>query len=151
GGAYYVLARLYTYNYGVDPSGRGEVKQRTFGPRMDPDNSIAVSGTVTGDEVGFSGFTQNTNPNSTSPIPVAPPDLLPYPLPSATLPLASDGHPVDRRTAGPTRNFDLSLVNYDDGVTAFETGAGAFELAQLFNPGPAGNRFMFGVGFFSIE
>jgi hypothetical protein len=151
GGEYYGVARFNTYSYGVNPLGKGEVKQRTFGPRIDPNNSIAGSGTVTGDELGFSGFTQNNDPNSTNPIPTAPPDLLPYPVPGGPLPLASDGTPASNSVAGPTRNFELTLVNYQDGLVYFPTGAGAFEPGGFFNPGPTANRWAFGIGFFVIE
>ena len=152
GGAYYDVARFNTYYYGVGPAGKGDVKQRTFGPLSDPDGSVAgTSKTVTGDETGFSGFTQNTNPTSTSPIPTAPPDLLPYPVPTGPLPLAADGHPLDRRTAGPTRNLDFDLIDYNDGLVYLETGPGAFEAGGFFTPGPAGNRWQFGIGFFVIE
>jgi hypothetical protein len=151
GGAYYGVARFNTYDSGVDPVGIGEVRQRTFGPRVDPDSSIAVSGFVSGDESGFSGFTSNTNPNSSSPIPTAPPDLLPYPVPGGPLPLASDGTPALNNVRGPTRNFELSLVNYQDSYVYFPTGPGAYEPGGYFNPGPTGNRWMFGIGFFAIE
>ncbi|HEU4400624.1 MAG TPA: thrombospondin type 3 repeat-containing protein [Candidatus Polarisedimenticolia bacterium] len=53
--------------------------------------------------------------------------------------------------AGPTRNIDLTLVNYNDGRTYFETGPGGFEEEQSFSPGPAGNRWQIGIGFFVIE
>src|SRR5207247_10316178 len=98
-----------TYRYGIEPAGTDVVKQRTFGPLAETDGSITGSHTVTGDETGFSGFTTNTNLNSSSPIPVAPPDFLPYPRAIDPLPLSpKDNHPVDRRTAGPTRNYDFS-------------------------------------------
>ncbi|MFI5040561.1 MAG: thrombospondin type 3 repeat-containing protein [Acidimicrobiales bacterium] len=150
GGSYYGVARFNTYDYGVDPAGRGETKQRTFGPRSDPDGSIPT-GYVTGDENGFSGFTLNVNPRSSSPIPTAPPDMLPYPVPGGFLPLASDGTPAANTIAGPTRNFELSLVDYQDGLVYFPTGPGAFEPGGYFNPGPTGTRWMFGIGFFVIE
>jgi thrombospondin type 3 repeat protein/subtilase family protein len=155
GGEYYGVARLNTYIYGVDPAGRGEVKQRTFGPRIDPDNSTnntTGSGKyVNGDELGFSGFTMNTNPNSTNPIPTAPPDFLPYPVPGAPLPLAKDGTPAFNTPEGPTRNLELSLLDYQDSLVFFPTGPGAYEPGGYFNPGPTGNRWQFGIGFFVIE
>ena len=150
GGAYYGVARLNTYEYGVDPAGSGEVRQRTFGPRDDPDSSV-LGGTVNGDETGFSAFTQNTNPNSTSPIPTAPPDFLPYPVPGGPLPLAADGTPAANTVAGPTRNLELSLVDYQDSYVFFPTGPGAYEPGGYFNPGTTGNRWQFGIGFFIIE
>jgi hypothetical protein len=155
GGAYYGVARLNTYSYGVDPAGRGEVRQRTFGPRFDPDGSISVQGgagpTVTGDELGFSAFTANTNPNSFNPIPTAPPNFLPYPVPGGPLPLAGDGEPAANTPEGPTRNLELSLVDYQDSYVFFPTGPGAYEPGGYFNPGPTGNRWQFGIGFFVIE
>ncbi|MGH3860689.1 thrombospondin type 3 repeat-containing protein, partial [Actinokineospora sp.] len=172
GGLYYALARLNTYYYGVDPLNRDNVKQRTFGPLVDPNNSVAASGVVSGDETGFSGFTTSANPSSSSPIPTAAPDLLPYPVPDAPLPGvctggSAAGSPcsatsppcpgggtctlVQNTTGGPTRNLDLSLVNYQDGLVFLETGPGAFEPVGFFSPGTAGNRWQIGVGFFVIE
>jgi hypothetical protein len=150
GGTYYNIARLMSYNYGVDPANRDVTPQRTFGPRTDPDLSIA-SGTVTGDEKGFTGFTQNTNLQSASPIPDARPDFLPYPRPGDPLPLAFDGRPMTDNDAGPVRNFDLSLVNYLDGYILFHTGPGPFEPDGYFTPGPTGNRWQLEIGFFVIE
>ncbi|HUD71135.1 MAG TPA: thrombospondin type 3 repeat-containing protein, partial [Dongiaceae bacterium] len=150
GGAYYGVARFNTYSYGVSPVNNSEVRQRTFGPRVDPNNSIA-GGTVTGDETGFSGFTMNSNPSSSSPIPTAPPDMLPYPVPGASLPLAGDGTPATNNVAGPTRNLELSLVDYQDSFVFFPTGPGAYEPGGYFNPGPTGIRWQFGIGFFVIE
>lgn len=150
GGVYYQVARFNTYRYGVDPVGLGETRQRTFGPLDDPDGSIS-GGTVTGDESGFTAFTSGTNPNSSSPIPTAPPDLLPFPVPGATLPTAGDGHPLDARIAGPTRNLDLNMIEYRDGRIVLQTGPGAFEAGGVFTPGPTGTRWQFGIGFFVIE
>jgi hypothetical protein len=151
GGFYYVAARLYTYIYGVDPAGLEATPQRTFGPLDDPDDSLTTTATITGDETGFSAFTQNTNPNSSTPIPTAPPDFLPYPAPGAPIPLAADGRPADDTIGGPVRNFDLSLVNYQEGLVFFQTGPGPFEPVGSFLPDPAGKRWQFGIGFFSIE
>ncbi len=152
GGVYYNVAHMDTYNYGIDPAGLDVSKQRTFGSLTDGDSSVAGSHTVTGDETGFSGFTANTNPNSSSPIPAAPPDFMPYPRPTDPLPLSpKDNHPVDRRTAGPTRNFDFSLINYLDGFVFFETGPGAFEPGGFFSSGTTGTRWQFEIGFFVIE
>ncbi len=153
GGVYYTVGRFNTYYYGVDPANAGNTRQRTFGRLVDPNNSCPTPGscTITGDEVGFSGFTTSPNVNSSSPIPVAVPDRLPYPPPGTPLPLASDGRPLDIRAAGPTRNFDLSLVAYQDGFSFFHTGQGAFEASQTFVPTAAGNRWQIGIGFFVIE
>ena len=171
GGVYYTIARLNTYYYGVDPLNRDNVKQRTFGPLSDPNASIAT-GVVSGDETGFSGFTTSANPSSTTPIPTAAPDLLPYPVPNGPLPGvctggSAPGSPcsatsgpcpgggtctlVQNTIAGPTRNLDLSLINYQDGLIFMETGPGAFEPGGFFSPGTAGNRWQIGVGFFVIE
>lgn len=150
GGVYYQVARFNTYRYGVDPVGLGETRQRTFGPLNDPDGSIG-GGTVTGDESGFTAFTADNNTNSSSPIPTAPPDLLPFPVPGATLPTAGDGHPLDARIAGPTRNLDLNMIDYRDGRIVLQTGPGAFEAGGVFTPGPSGTRWQFGIGFFVIE
>ena len=150
GGAYYGVARFNTYTYGVSPLNNSEVRQRTFGTRQDPNNSIN-SGTVTGDETGFTGFTTNSNPNSSSPIPTAPPSMLPYPVVGGSLPLASDGTPATNNIAGPTRNLELSLVDYQDSYVFFPTGPGAYEPGGFFNPGPTGNRWQFGIGWFVIE
>jgi hypothetical protein len=152
GGSYYGVARFNTYINGVSPANNSEVRQRTFGPLVDPNGSIAgPQHVVSGDETGFSAFTLNSNPASSSPIPTAPPDLLPYPVPGGPLPLASDGTPATNNVAGPTRNFELSLVNYQDSYVFFPTGKGAYEPGGFFNPGPTGNRWMFGIGFFVIE
>jgi Thrombospondin type 3 repeat/Subtilase family len=151
GGSYYNVARMISYTYGIDPRGYSDTKQRTFGPLTDTDGSVAASHTVTGDETGFSGFTQNSNINSTSPIPTAPPDFLPYPVPGGPLPKAKDNHLLDARTAGPTRNLDLDLTDYNDGSVYLETGRGAFEPGGAFTPGTAGNRWQIAFGFFVIE
>ncbi|HYS04579.1 MAG TPA: thrombospondin type 3 repeat-containing protein [Candidatus Dormibacteraeota bacterium] len=153
GGVYYNVAHWATYNYGIDPYYYDVDPQRTFGALVDPDSSLANSRTITGDETGFSGFTANTNPDSTTPMPPAAPDFLPYPRAIDPLPLSyqADHRPADRRPAGPVRNFDWSLINYQEGLTYAETGPGAFEAGGFFNPGPAGTRWQFEIGFFVIE
>jgi hypothetical protein len=151
GGVYYNTWHFDTYNYGIDPANADIVKQRTFGALVDGNGSILGSRTVTGDEKGFSGFTANTNPNSSSPIPAAAPDFMPYPRLIDPLPLAADGHAVDRRPAGPTRNYDFSLINYLEGQVFAETGPGTFEPGGFFSSGPTGTRWQFEVGFFVIE
>jgi subtilase family protein/thrombospondin type 3 repeat protein len=127
---------------------------------------------VSGDETGFPGFTQD----ATRQIPFAPPDFLPYPVQGTGVPLpgvctggtnpgaqcASTDTPsrclgggvctlVQNTPAGPTRNFDLSLVEYQDGLVFLETGPGPFEPNGFFPSGPAGNRWQFEIGFFVIE
>jgi hypothetical protein len=160
GGVYYAIGRFNTYYYPVDPDNLGNTRQRTFGRLVDPDNSCpdpspasgAPDCTITGDESGFSGFRTDLVLGDSRPIIEAQPDLLPFPPPGTPLPLApEDGHPLDIRAAGPTRNFDFSLVAYQDGFSFFHTGPGAFEVAQGFVPGPAGNRWQIGIGFFVIE
>ena len=77
GQSFYIPA--YT---GIDPKSVAPY-QRTFGPYLNPDNSPAFNG----DETGFTGATPpGTNPDSSSPIPSAKPDFLPFPLPGAPLP-----------------------------------------------------------------
>ncbi|HUD71821.1 MAG TPA: S8 family serine peptidase, partial [Dongiaceae bacterium] len=142
--------------------------QRTFGPFVNPNSSP----TFDGDESGFTGFTSNLNPNSSSPIPVAPPDLLPYPLPNAPRPGicdggANDGGPCqtataptdcpggvctmsDNTIAGPVRNFDASLVGYEGGQAHVVNSTG-IEDYMFFLPGPAGTRWQIGIGFWAIE
>src|SRR5262249_38893767 len=71
---------------GIDPLSTAPF-QRTFGPFQNPN----LSGTLDGDESGFTGFTQNTNPDSSSPIPTAIPDFLPYPQPAAVVAGVCDG------------------------------------------------------------
>jgi hypothetical protein len=155
-------------NVGIDPLSIAP-RQRTFGPFIDPNGGTPFD---LGGESGFSGFTQDSNLDSTSPIPTAPPDFIPYPLPGAPVPGVCSGGsaPGDpcqsdadcagggtctlaaNVTAGPTRNFDLSLVNYE-GQSSHDNlqGTAAPEEFFFFTPGPAGNRWQLGLGFFSIE
>ncbi|HKB07369.1 MAG TPA: thrombospondin type 3 repeat-containing protein [Candidatus Polarisedimenticolia bacterium] len=150
GGVYYNVAHWATYYYGIDPNNYDVDKQRTFGALVDPNGSVTATKTVTGDEQGFSGFT--SIPGRPSPIPQAAPDFIPYPRPTDPLPVSpKDGHPVDRRPAGPTRNFDFSMINFLEGTVTFETGPGPFEVGGFFNSGPTGTRWQFEVGFFVIE
>jgi Thrombospondin type 3 repeat len=153
GGVYYNIAHWSTYYYGIDPYYYDVDPPRTFGALQDPDQSMATSKTITGDEIGFSGFTQNTNIDSSSPMPPAPPDFLPYPRQIDPLPLSykPDQRPADRSPWGPVRNFDWSLINYQEGLVYAETGPGAFEAGGFFNPGPAGTRWQFEIGFFVVE
>ena len=154
-GDIYTLAAFNAYNYGIDPT--SHVHQRTFGPLVDPDGSVASgSHSVTGDETGFSGFTANTNPNSTSPIPTAPPDFRPFPSPGAPQVCAPGcGNPAvccEQNTVnGPERNFDLVLLDYDDGFLYLSLGPGQTEPTGAFTPGPAGNRWQIGIGFWVEE
>jgi hypothetical protein len=152
GGADYQIANLHSTS-GVDPTNTGDVRQRTFGPLVDPDGSLTGGNpTVTGDETGFSGFTTSGNPNSSSPIPTAAPDLLPYPLPTAPTVLAGDGTPWTNNIPGPVRNFDMTLVTYEAGFVFMMSGPGATEVADVtpFDVNP-GTRWQIGIGFYTIE
>ncbi|HZM70317.1 MAG TPA: thrombospondin type 3 repeat-containing protein [Candidatus Cryosericum sp.] len=174
GGSDYQVANLQSGS-AVDPTGTGGVLQRTFGPTQDLDGSITGGNpSANGDETGFSGFTQNTNINSSSPIPTAPPDLLPYPVPSAATIGICDGgtqndkpctpgpspctvgggncFPATNNIQGPVRNFDMTLVTYEAGYSFLMQGPGAAEVAAVtpFDVNP-GVRWQIGIGFFNIE
>jgi hypothetical protein len=138
-----------------------------------PDNpSLPGPFDLSGDESGFSGFTQNTNFDSRSPIPTAQPDFLPYPPPGAPLPGLCLSGPMagapcqtggdcgpggactleDNTGAGPVRSFDTSLVNFEGGSAhVLPAGLGAPESSFYFTPGPAGDRWQMGIGFFTIQ
>ena len=154
-GDIYTLVSLNAYNYGIDP--QSNTPQRTFGPLTDPDNSVALSPhTVTGDETGFTGFTDNTNVHSSSPIPVAPPDFRPFPSPGAPqvcVPgCATPAICCEQNTvAGPERNLDISLLEYEDGLIYLSLGPGQGEPTGAFAPGQAGNRWQIGIGFWAEE
>ncbi|MBI1951026.1 MAG: thrombospondin type 3 repeat-containing protein, partial [Acidobacteria bacterium] len=173
GASYNVFALSSTAQYfstgqGIDPASSTPL-QRTWGPLIDPNGGTPFDG---GGESGFSGFTQNTNPDSLSPIPQAPPDLLKFPLPGAPVPGVCTGGPTpggpcqsgaDCGTggtctlegitiAGPVRNFDATLVGYEGGFASEDlAGTAAPENAFFFNPGKAGTRWGIGIGFYSIE
>ncbi|HXH29037.1 MAG TPA: thrombospondin type 3 repeat-containing protein, partial [Candidatus Polarisedimenticolia bacterium] len=153
GGFDYQIADLASSgDAGSDPTNVG-LRQRTFGPLNDPDGSTSTgSKFVSGDETGFSGFTQNTNPASSSPIPVAAPDLLPYPVSNAPVVTASDGAPWTNNVQGPVRNLDMSLITYEAGFVSLMEGPGTDEVADVtpytVNPG---NRWQIGIGFFNVE
>jgi hypothetical protein len=155
---------------GIDPLSVSPY-QRTFGPFQNPDNSVGFSG----DETGFTGLTQNTNPDSASPIPEARPDFLPFPRPGAVLAGLCDGGgragdacapgspgdpcvvqggactPQTDTVAGPVRNFDATLVGYEGGFASLDNGLLSPENFFFFLPGPAGNRWQIGIGFWAIE
>jgi hypothetical protein len=156
-GDIYTLAAFNQYNYGIDPTTAGH-PQHTFGPLTDPDGSVTGGGhTVTGDETGFTGFTPaGTNANSTSPIPTAPPDFRPFPSPGAPQVCAPGcGNPAicceQNTVAGPERNFDMVLLDYEDGIITMSLGPGQSEPTGSFAPGPAGNRWQIGIGFWVEE
>ncbi|MGH3863045.1 thrombospondin type 3 repeat-containing protein, partial [Actinokineospora sp.] len=130
------------------------IPQRTFGLTIDPDGSLGGGNkSLTGDETGFTAFTQNTNILSSSPIPEAGPALLPYPLPDAPTVFAPDGvTPWTNDVAGPVRNFDLTLINYAAGFNSLMQGSTGQEVPSVtpFDVNP-GVRWQVGFGFFHIE
>ncbi|HYV20824.1 MAG TPA: thrombospondin type 3 repeat-containing protein [Verrucomicrobiae bacterium] len=154
-GDVYTIASFNAYNYGIDPA--SNTPQRTFGPLVDPNASInSATGTVTGDETGFTGFTPNTNTNSTSPIPVAASNFRPFPSPGAPQVCAPGCvNPAvcceQNTVAGPERNMDIVLLDYEDGLIYLSLGLGQGEPTGAFAPGPAGNRWQIGVGFWVNE
>jgi hypothetical protein len=166
----YSLAVFQQYSNGIDP--QSPVPQRTFGPLTDPNGSFAQNRVISGDETGFTGFTMNTNPNSLSPIPTAPPDFTPFPRPGAPAPGVCSGgsapgsfcSSVDpacpgggtctleqNTTAGPERNFDMSLLDAEDGLIVMSLGPGQNEPQGAFAPGAAKNRWQMGLGFWAQE
>jgi hypothetical protein len=154
-GDIYTLVSFNAYTYGIDPE--SNTPQRTFGPLVDPNNSVALaSHEVTGDETGFSGFTDNSNPDSSSPIPTAAPDFLPFPSPGASQ-VCVPGCLVPAQcceqntVAGPERNMDIVLLDYQDGIIYLSLGPGQGEPVGAFAPGPAGNRWQIGIGFWAME
>jgi hypothetical protein len=152
GGIDYQIANFHT-DATVNPTNVADVLQRTFGPRSDPDGStIGGNPQVNGDETGFSGFTQNSNPGSSSPIPTAPPDLLPYPLAGAPVVQASDGTPWTNNVQGPVRNLDITLTTYDAGFVFLMQGPGASEITDVTPYDVnASLRWQIGIGFYNIE
>ena len=173
GGWPYVLMRDtggYFDLQGIDPLSANPF-QRTFGPFQNP----TPGGGFSGDESGFSGTTPPlTNANSTSPIPEANPDFLPFPLPGAPSVGTCDGGTQNNDTcdplngsdpcitgggvctaginsvAGPVRNFDITLVGYEGGQGSVIDPA-PVENFFFFQPGRAGNRWQIGIGFWAIE
>ena len=163
------FSQEYFTGPGIGPEVQ-QPRQRTFGPFTNPDTSTGFDG----DETGFTGFTQNNNPNSTSPIPTALPDFLPYPRPGSALAGICDGGAAagapcapglpsdpcvigggacraqDDSVAGPVRNFETSLIGFEGGF-ARVLGPESIENALVILPGAAGNRWQIGLGFWSIE
>jgi hypothetical protein len=152
GGIDYQVGTMKSAGGGIDPPGTGGLPQFTFGPTIDPDGSLQGGNKfLTGDETGFTAFTQNTNVDSTSPIPVAPPDFIPYPGPNAPTVLASDGQAWTNDVQGPKRNMDWVLINYEGGFMSRVEGPGGFTSAITpFTVNP-GNRWLLGFGFYTIE
>src|SRR5258705_9714506 len=154
----YAVAVLNSYERGIDPL--SSVPQRTFGPLTDTDGTFAQNRVINGDETGFTGFTQNANPNSSSPIPVGGADFTPFPRPGAPV-IGAPGCTCDvnpnqaccekNTVQGPERNLDISLLDYEDGVIQFSLGPGAVGPAGAFSPGPAKNRWQIGLGFMAME
>ncbi len=151
GGVDYQIASFHSTGGGTFPGSTG-LRQRTFGPLSDPNGSVAGgSKFASGDETGFTGFTQNTNPGSTSPIPTAGPNLLPYPLDNAPVVMTSGGTPWTNNVQGPVRNFDMTLVTYAGGFSFLMEGpAGETVGITPFDVSP-GVRWQVGIGFFNIE
>ncbi len=152
GGVDYQLASFRNTGSGTWPNNNLGLRQRTFGPLSDPDLSVTTGGKfASGDETGLTGFTQNTNPGSSSPIPTAPPNLLPYPLDNAPVVTASDGTPWTNNVQGPVRNLDMTLVTYAGGSSFLMEGvAGETVGITPYDVNP-GVRWEIGVGFFNIE
>ncbi|MBI4169371.1 MAG: S8 family serine peptidase, partial [Acidobacteria bacterium] len=167
----YALVAFNSYSHGIDPV--SNVPQRTFGDLDDPNDSVAGQSKVSGDETGFSGFTGVINPNSSSPIPEAAPDFLPYPIRDAAVPGICDGGSAPgsacssalptcpgvgavcrleaNTVAGPERNFDIVLLEHEDGIVYLSLGPGQGEPLGAFSPGPAHNRWQLGLGFWVQE
>jgi hypothetical protein len=164
-------AGQYFNGPGIVPFGTSPY-QRTFGPFQNPNSSANLDG----DESGFTGWTPNTNPNSTSPIPTAPPAYLPYPVPGAPRMGICDGGttpgvtcdagapgdpciaaggvctPAVNNIRGPVRNWDATLIGYEGGFASMLTGGlAAPENSFFFLPGAAANRWQIGIGFWAIE
>ncbi len=150
----YETAVFNLYENGVDP--QSVMPQRTFGPMVDPDGSFAQNRVIDGDESGFTALTTNANPNSSSPIPVGKPDFTSFPRPGAPQ-ICAPGctNPAvcceQNTVAGPERNWDLSLLDYDDGLIFLSLGPGAQGPTGSFAPGLAGNRWQLGLGFIALE
>ncbi|HZM70989.1 MAG TPA: thrombospondin type 3 repeat-containing protein [Candidatus Cryosericum sp.] len=207
-GDIYTLVSFNAYTYGIDP--KSNTPQRTFGPLVG-DADLSLTGgnpTITGDENGFTGFTDNSNPDSSNPIPTAKPDFRPFPRGSGTIGLCAGG-PQDKKdcnpangsdpcvtgggvctsfipgvcdggtqagrpcvpnkptdpcatgggtckaednsVAGPERNMDIVMLDYQDGFTYLSLGPGQGEPVGGFAPGPSGNRWQIGIGFWAME
>jgi hypothetical protein len=162
------FAGQYFNGSGIDPTTISP-HQRTFGPFVDPDPIF-----LNGNECCFSGTTPpNTNPASTSPIPTAQPGFLPYPSSGPYVGVCDGGavadqpcdpqqaggpcvagggvcHPEDDTIAGPVRNFDSDLIGYEGGFASVINGYPP-ENFFFHVPGPAGNRWLIGIGFWAIE
>jgi hypothetical protein len=143
--------------YAVDPR-NSALRQRTFGPLVDPDDSVApcpgAGPNLTGDETGFGGCTELINVNVGSRVfPTAAPDLLPHPLPDAPPGVESpiDDAPETNNVQGPVRNLGFNLLEYEMGFTPLIEGTGGTETANLIPALNPGTRWQIGIGFFHIE
>ncbi|HEV8703287.1 MAG TPA: thrombospondin type 3 repeat-containing protein [Candidatus Polarisedimenticolia bacterium] len=167
----YSIAVFQQYSNGIDP--KSSVFQHTFGLLDDPDGSFAANRVINGDEKGFTGFTQDSNPNSSSPIPFGLPDVTPFPRHTASgapgvctggsapgtqcssvAPACPGGGTCTlevNTVAGPERNFDMSLLDYEDGLITMSLGPGQNEPQGAFSPGEAKNRWQLGLGFYAQE
>ena len=174
--------QYYARHWGGWPDGTFRLADELFsGPGIDPATTSPAPRTFGpfgtddfGQPFGFTGYTTNGNPNSSSPIPTAPPDLLPYPLLHAAITGVCDGgtqagaacapsspsdscvtgggvcHPQDDTDAGPVRNFDATLIGFEGGFASV-IAKNPIENALHSLPGPAGNRWTIGVGFWVVE
>ena len=138
-----------TGDFGFDSSQKNAT--RTFGNTTDPNGSVAAN-KVDGDETGFRGFV--SVPTRTSPMPSAPPDLLPYPLSTAPVIQSCLQQPCrdwDNGANGPVRNVDFTLVGYAGGFVYSVTGQGGPSGAVTpFSVNP-GVRWEIGIGFYNVE
>jgi hypothetical protein len=163
----------YFSNYiGIDPANYYRPDQRTFGPFQNP-NGVPI---FDGDESGFTGFTQNNNPDSESPIPQAENPLqMPYPLPGAVAIGVCDGGTNDDDTcnpanpadpcvtaggtcraaqntiAGPVRNYEIDLVTFEGQGGEVLQDPLEIEYIIQYAPGKGGNRWQVGLGFWALE
>jgi len=174
-----VTRQTYEYfsnTYGIDPANYYLPHQRTFGPFLNPNNSVNLDG----DESGFTGHTQNTNPDSTTPIPSAcdlarDPLHCAYPVPGAPAIGVCSGGTQDDDTcdpadgtdpcitgggicivavntiAGPVRNYEIDLVGFEGTGGAVLQDPASIEYVIQYIPGKAGNRWQIGLGFWAIE
>jgi hypothetical protein len=154
----YSVVNFNSYENPIPLQGGTGVPQRTFGPTVDPNGSLTGGNPqVSGDETGFTGFTDNTNAFSSSPIPVNPnADFVPFPQPGAPQVCAPGcTEPAvcceQNTVAGPERNMDIVMLQYEDGIINLSLGPGQGEEQGAFAPGPAGNRWQMGIGFFVQE
>jgi subtilase family protein/thrombospondin type 3 repeat protein len=163
GGIDYQVGTFKNTGYGIDPRDLG-LAQRTFGPTEDNDLSLSGGGGsqhLTGDETGFTAFTQNTHAFGIR-IPVADnPDFIPYPIPLAPTVFSpfpgtcpgggSPPCPWTNDARGPVRNVDFTLINYEAGfISPVEGPGGPTSAVTPFTVNP-GVRWLIGFGFWNLE